>query len=678
MILSHQHVDEIRRIASGHAPAAGTPDSLIHRSWHRCVNTHGLDPAQSFGPRVESSTRLRESRERIEEYLQVARGGMEQLFKRVSDLGYVLLLTDADGVTVDYIGNDSWGKDAQRAGLYLGANWKEEIAGTNGIGTCIYEQAALTCHRDDHFYTGNVGLSCNTAPLFHPDGKLMGVLDVSALAMPNARESQHLALHLTTLYGQMIEDANFVRHFRDHWILRLATSWALVDVLGDMMLAFDSDGVLAGASTGARKWLRGLALQSGGDEAIEGRHLTDVFRCSMDDIWRLSRSSNVMDRALLSAFDHQSYFGSVVAPRMRSVSGAPGHRDVTDVVPALAPASPALERLAGDDKQMRALQDQARRLANKRINILIQGETGTGKEVFAKALHESSTRHDKPFVAVNCASIPESLIESELFGYTAGTFTGARNRGMKGLILQAHGGTLFLDEIGDMPLHLQTRLLRVLSEHEVLPLGADRPIRVELTVIAASHRDLRQLIAAGSFREDLYYRLCGATLPLPALRDRRDLGYLIDLILREEAEQLDTRAYIADEALELLERYEWPGNVRQLRNVLRFGLALSDGEGIYPEHLPPEVTALPVATMVVQQTATTAAATLALPAPPSAPARALTRPPEAERLLASLQEHRWNITAVAAQAGQNRTTIYRQMKRFGIVSPTQLPPDSDR
>jgi transcriptional regulator of acetoin/glycerol metabolism len=657
--LSHRHVDAIRRIASGTVPETGTPDTLIHRSWHRCVNTHGLDPEQSLGLRVESPTRLRESRERIEEYLQVARGGMEQLFKRVSDLGYVLLLTDADGVTVDYIGNDSWGKDAERAGLYLGANWKEDIAGTNGIGTCIYEQAPLTCHRDDHFYTGNVGLSCNTAPLFHPDGKLMGVLDVSALAMPNARESQHLALHLTTLYGQMIEDANFVRHFRDHWILRLATSWALVDVHGDMMLAFDSDGMLVGASAGARKWLRALRVQDD-DDIVVGRQLTDVFRCSMDDIWRLARSSNVMDRALLSAFDHQSYYGSVSAPRMRSVSSGQGR---APDVPAPAIASPALERLAGDDKQMRALQDQAKRLANKRINILIHGETGTGKEVFAKALHESSTRRDKPFVAVNCASIPESLIESELFGYTAGSFTGARNRGMKGLILQSHGGTLFLDEIGDMPLPLQTRLLRVLSEHEVLPLGADRAIRVELTVVAASHRDLRQLIAGGSFREDLYYRLCGATLQLPSLRDRRDLGYLIDLILREEAEQLDAQATVSDAALELLKAYHWPGNVRQLRNVLRYGLAVSDGEGIHLHHLPPEVR---------EPRQPTSSAFSALPASDaqmSGPTTGPSASPEAAALLASLQEHRWNITAVAAKTQHCRTTIYRQMKRFGIVSP---------
>ena len=661
MTSTHRHIDAIRQVASGGVPATGSPDGLIHRSWHRCVHKHGLDPAQSVSPRVESSSRLRESRERIEEYLQVARGGMEQLFKQVSALGYVLLLTDAEGVTVDYIGNDSWGRDAQRAGLYLGANWQEAIAGTNGIGTCIVEQAALTCHRDDHFYTGNIGLTCNTAPLFHPDGKLMGVLDVSALAMPDARESQHLALHLTRLYGQMIEDANFVRHFRDRWILRLATSWALVDVHGDMMLAFDADGVLAGASTGARRWLAGLVHS---DEGLEGRHLSDVFRCSMEDIWRLARSSHAMDRALLSAFDHRSYFGSLIAPRGRpGAAPAPGLRETADGNTSLA-VSPALQRLAGRDRQMQALLTQAQRLANKRINILVQGETGSGKEVFAKALHEASNRQGKAFVAVNCAAIPESLIESELFGYTAGTFTGARSRGMKGLIAQAHGGTLFLDEIGDMPLHLQTRLLRVLSEHEVLPLGADRPISVDLTVIAASHRDLRQLIAAGSFREDLYYRLCGATLPLPSLRDRGDLDYLVELILSEEVQQLDAQpASLTPAAWQRLSAYHWPGNVRQLRNVLRYSLAVSDGDGIAEHHLPPEVheaAPAPLSGFGVRSIGDAHRR----PAPPG-------EGDDAARLLDALERHRWNITAVAASLKLCRTTVYRQMKRHGIVSPLQ-------
>ncbi|WP_066339826.1 sigma-54-dependent Fis family transcriptional regulator [Azohydromonas lata] len=660
---SDLHVDRVLRAASGVVPSSDTPDSLIHRSWHRCYHQHGLDPADCFDPCVESASRVRTSRERMEEYLQVARSGMEQLFKHVVDLGYVLLLTDAEGITIDYIGNDTWARDAQRFGLYLGANWQEHIAGTNGIGTCIQEQTALTCHSADHFYANNTGLSCSTTPLFHPDGRLMGVLDVSAQAQSDARESQHLALHLTRLYGRMIEDATFMRHFRDRWILRLATNWALVDVTGDMLLAFDADGVLLGASAAARQWLRALPPRRGAD-AVVGRHLMDLFDCTMDDIWRLARAPDAMERSLLSLVDQRSYFSSVIVPRVRAVGDGP-LREAAEPA-ASVPVGAALRRLAGEDRKMRALQHQAQRLANRRINILIQGETGSGKEVFARALHESSERRHKPFVAVNCAAIPESLIESELFGYTAGTFTGARSRGMKGLIVQAHGGTLFLDEIGDMPLHLQTRLLRVLSEHEVLPLGAEQPVRVELTVVAASHRDLRQAIAAGTFREDLYYRLCGATLLLPSLRERQDLDYLIHLILEEEAREAGVPAAISDEAMALLRRCPWPGNIRQLRNALRYGLALCDEAGILTEHLPPEIGAgMPHAAPTLQ--APPAAPMADRPAPP--PAMAAARPPEAERLQALLHAHRWNITAVAAKTGQCRTTIYRQMKRFGIVSP---------
>nr|WP_198320687.1 sigma-54-dependent Fis family transcriptional regulator [Azohydromonas aeria] len=666
---SEPHVERVLRAASGAVPASDSPDSLIHRSWHRCYHQHGLDPADRFDPCVESAERVRASRERLEEYLQVARTGMEQLFKHVVDLGYVLLLTDANGITIDYIGNDTWARDAQRFGLYLGANWQEHIAGTNGIGTCIQEQTALTCHSADHFYANNTGLSCSTTPLFHPDGGLMGVLDVSAQAQTDARESQHLALHLTRLYGRMIGDATFMRHFRDRWILRLATSWALVDVTGDMLLAFDAEGVLVGASAAARQWLRALPPRRGTDP-VAGRHLTELFDSTMDDIWRLARASDAMERSLPSLVDQRSYFCSVIAPRVRAVQES-ASRDGADGAAAL-PVGAALQRLAGEDRKMRALQHQAQRLANRRINILIQGETGSGKELFARALHESSSRRAKPFVAVNCAAIPESLIESELFGYTAGTFTGARSRGMKGLILQAHGGTLFLDEIGDMPLHLQTRLLRVLSEQEVLPLGAEQPVRVELTVIAASHRDLRQAIAAGGFREDLYYRLCGATLLLPGLRERQDLDYLIDLILEEEASEAGVRAALSDEARSLLRRYRWPGNVRQLRNVLRYGLALCDEEGILSEHLPPEVTADEA--MAVVATAAPAASLLLPCSMAGAAGTDFVKrlPPEAERLHAMLQACRWNISAVAAKTGQCRTTIYRQMKRFGIISPMDV------
>lgn len=236
---------------------------------------------------------------------------------------------------------------------------------------------------------------------------------------------------------------------------------------------------------------------------------------------------------------------------------------------------------------------------------------------------------------------------------------------MKGLILQSDRGTLFLDEIGDMPLHLQTRLLRVLSEREVLPLGAEKAIPIDLTVIAASHRDLRNLISEGKFREDLYYRLCGATLHLPSLRDRADLHYLIDKILREEAASLQTNGNLSEQALRLLLRFSWPGNVRQLRNVVRYALALADGEEIATEHLPKELTeaGLPGATVLLPAASSSAGAFYG---------NAPIVESEGARLLRSLRNNKWNVTAVSAELNICRATVYRQMKKFGIVPPNHL------
>jgi transcriptional regulator of acetoin/glycerol metabolism len=374
---------------------------------------------------------------------------------------------------------------------------------------------------------------------------------------------------------------------------------------------------------------------------------------------------------VLSTLDHVSFFASLLPPRATLKSMQPLRADA----PSVLPVSATLDPLAGDDRSMQRVIDQAKRIVNKRINVLIQGETGTGKEVFARAMHDASARAGKPFIAINCAAIPETLIESELFGYTAGTFTGARTRGMKGLIQQSDGGTLFLDEIGDMPLPLQTRLLRVLSEREVVPLGSDKPIQLDLTVIAASHRDLRRQIAAGTFREDLYYRLCGATLSLLPLRERQDKAYLIDRVLKEEAEKLGAKPWLHDQVEALLHRYEWPGNVRQLRNVLRFAVAMSDGEGIFVEHLPTELTeALESAPSLLSTPVLRGLAAPAISIAASTPIESRpigpSLPPEAQPLMAALRRHKWNISAAALELGTNRTTVYRQMKRYGITPPT--------
>jgi transcriptional regulator with PAS, ATPase and Fis domain len=227
---------------------------------------------------------------------------------------------------------------------------------------------------------------------------------------------------------------------------------------------------------------------------------------------------------------------------------------------------------------------KVQRVIDRDIPLLVLGETGTGKELLARAVHQDSSRARQAFVAVNCASIPESLIEAELFGYEDGAFTGARRKGASGRILQANGGTLFLDEIGDMPLALQARLLRVLQERCVTPLGSQKSITVDIAVIGATHRNLREMIDAGQFREDLYYRLNGLAVRLPALRDRCDLGAVARRILLAECPQDTPR--ISPSVMALFEAYGWPGNIRQLANVLRTAAVMAAGEPqITEQHL---------------------------------------------------------------------------------------------
>ena len=290
----------------------------------------------------------------------------------------------------------------------------------------------------------------------------------------------------------------------------------------------------------------------------------------------------------------------------------------------------------------------AYRIAKSRVPVMIEGPTGAGKEVFARALHAASDRAARPFVALNCAAIPESLIESELFGYRPGAFTGARKEGMRGKVLQSSGGTLFLDEIGDMPLALQTRLLRVLEEQEVVPLGTEIPVKVDLHVISASHRNVREMIARGEFREDLYYRLNGITLELPPLAARTDKERLIREFLAAETSD-DRPAAIEVAAFQRLLAYDWPGNVRELRNVIRTALAICDGGVVRLSDLPSELR---------NEAMRHSAPGVAAPGSPHRRSR--------EDVLRHMRECDGNMSLTAAQLGISRNTLYRRCKRLGI------------
>ena len=356
--------------------------------------------------------------------------------------------------------------------------------------------------------------------------------------------------------------------------------------------------------------------------------------------------------------------GARVVPR-RELSSAPtpGSDPVYVSFPAGLLHHPlTLENLAGQDPQMLRNVRSAYRIADSNVSVLIQGPTGSGKEAFAFAMHFVSRRSDRPFVAVNCAAIPETLIESELFGYRPGAFTGARREGMRGKILQSSGGTLFLDEIGDMPLTLQTRLLRVLEQQEIVPLGSETAIKVDLHVLAASHRNLRDMIGRGAFREDLYYRLNGITLELPALKDRADRERVIHLALAAETGN-GRPAAIEMDALQRLLEYSWPGNVRELRNVIRTALAICDGGVVRRIDLPREIREGYGSAFGASQDGVTGALqqTEAAASPLHAAERAA--------LSKVVDDCHGNMTRAAGKLGISRNTLYRKFKRHGITLP---------
>jgi len=315
-----------------------------------------------------------------------------------------------------------------------------------------------------------------------------------------------------------------------------------------------------------------------------------------------------------------------------------------------------LSQLVGSSPAMQAVCERVRRVATSDAPVLLQGESGTGKELVARAIHFGGARRDSSFVPVNCAAIPAELLESELFGHVKGAFTGAV-RDRAGKFAQADGGTLFLDEIGEMPLHLQPKLLRALQEMEIEPVGSGKTQRVDVRIVAASNRDLEQEVAAGRFREDLFYRLAVIPLPLPALRERRDD---IPLLVRHflARHEQGGRIPVAAAALDALCAYDWPGNVRELQNVLEQAVLLRAGDGIERDDLPPRLQA------AASSPATGEASVLNLPEA-GFPLAELER----EAVLQALQRCGWNQTRAAKFLHIPRHTLVYRMEKYDLHKP---------
>ncbi|AZF44615.1 sigma-54-dependent transcriptional regulator [Pseudomonas sp. R1-43-08] len=622
-----RHAQQVLTVTRGHERSQGPgSDPSIARSWLRCLEDYHLDPAQTIAPTVLEQGRLLESRERLQQVLHIAGNEMNSLHQQLSGAGHAVLLTDARGVILNCVTAPSERKIFERAGLWLGADWSEAREGTNGIGTCLVERQSVTIHRDEHFRGRHTGLTCSASPVFDPHGELLAVLDVSSAREAVSRQSQFHTMALVNLSAKMIESCYFLRHFEHHWLLRFHLQAESVGLFSEGLLAFDGEGRICAANQSA------LNLLARARNGLLGQPVEMFFDCTLDQL--LSRTSATASASWpLRTREGRSLFAALRGQPRRVPT------------PATQPASPRLSGICLGDP---ALQDEMRkalRVFERDVPLLINGETGCGKEAFAKAVHRASQRSDKAFVALNCAAIPENLIESELFGYRGGSFTGALKEGMRGKLQQADGGTLFLDEIGDMPVALQTRLLRVLEDRLVVPIGGE-PQAVNVRIISATHRNLLERVQDGSFREDLYYRLNGLEVALPALRERRDKSQLLDFLLAQEAGK--QAVGLTPAAREVLLVYAWPGNIRQLRTVLRTLVALCDTSLIGLEDLP----------AIIRQARAQSSE--------QRPARSPLDDAERAALLATLEQQRWHMSHTAQQLGVSRNTLYRKLRKYDI------------
>lgn len=615
----------LQLVEQGIAPAPSI-DSRVVQSWQRSLGA-GLSPVGRIDCSDNlSGSSLQRCRLQNQSLIGHSEPVMEYLFEQVRRSHSMVVLADAQGILMHTLGDLDFLSKADRVALCQGASWAENQRGTNAIGTALAAGQALEIHGAEHFLDRNGFLTCAAAPIVSARGQLMGILDISG----DHRARHPHTLGLVSTAAQMIENSLVLAECRQQTVIRLHPRAAGIGSVAQGLLAFDEDGWLVGANR------TGLSLLDLHTVGTGQTHWTSLFAEPLNSMAN-APSAGHEPQQLLHTHSGTPLFAQEQRPKAARVHGGS-----TEAVST----GDALSRLDAGDATCQRAADMARKVMNKGIPLLIGGESGVGKDWFAQAIHACSQRRERAWVAVNCAALSESLIEAELFGYAPGAFTGASRQGSIGRIREADGGTLFLDEIGDMPLSVQTRLLRVLQERCVTAVGSGIATPVDFNLVCASHQDLMRSVEQGRFRQDLYYRINGLTLTLPPLRQRTDFNALCQRLL-SEASPLISVAIAPDVQIEL-RRFNWPGNLRQLSHVLRCAVALLDeGERIIDwSHLPDDIgRALQTKPAAVCDT-------------PAQSWQALSR----KAIDMALENTRGNVSAAARQLGISRQTLYRKLK----------------
>jgi len=543
----------------------------IYRSWQRSLEFQ-VDHTLVSNQDILTTPSLSKRRDAQESLIRASEPVLPYIFSLLGSTNYTVLLSDNDGYIIEAIGDAPFMSKAQKVNLSPGASWREEVRGTNAIGTALRDNAPISVFGWEHYVHDNHFLACWAAPIQNELGAPLGVLDISGEAIPDRQKILTIARMGASMIEKnlrLFELENQLKFYQEG--AKLASS-----LLQQGFLAIDRNGFITEINP------LGAALLGYKADNIVGQLATDVF--STPKGWMLSSHSldlQIKDRA---GKEISSHLTRVVNKAGQSL-GAVGTLQITKDTPNMSQTL-----WIGHSQPSQRILARASKVASTHSSVLIHGESGTGKEIIARTIHQLSPRREGPFVALNCASLPASLIESELFGYVDGAFTGARRGGKPGKFELANNGTIFLDEIGDMPLNVQVALLRVLQEKEVSRIGDTKALKINVRVITATHKDLPTLVEKEQFRLDLFYRLKVITLELPPLRERsEDIRNLVPHFIRKACESFGGPLLgIQEEVYDYFLAHTWPGNVRELENCIECMVALAEGPILTVADLPDE------------------------------------------------------------------------------------------
>ncbi|MBV9257404.1 MAG: sigma 54-interacting transcriptional regulator [Ktedonobacteraceae bacterium] len=667
------------------------PPALL-QSWKHCAAL-GLDPYSSI---PSEEVKFTPSSSIAPHILTLVRPIMEDLHQFIEGAACVVVFADDAGRVVDCFGDQKMQTELEHLGLSVGASWHEDHQGSNALALALQESFPIQLEGAMHYRAALHPLYTSAAPVYDLLGQIVGVLGV----VGRHENSQPHTLAMITAAARVVSSQFQMQVWLGNTNDLLSELKTILQTLPEGILLLRRDGVISQMNKPAGTLL-GLS-----PTRVTGRRLSDVLPLPSALALALLHQQPLVDEELV--FD-TSHGPLTCLCSLKTISSSRQETDPEDIISStnLAIAEPvaadgfvlilrSIERVqklvnrmtgaharltfanvVGECATLKEALRLARLAATCNSTVLLHGETGTGKEIFAQSIHNSSARADGPFVAINCAAIPRELITTELFGYEGGSFTGADRQGRLGKFEQAHGGTLFLDEIGDMPLDLQTALLRAIETHTIIRIGGQRVISVDVRIIAATHKDLREEARDGNFRADLFYRLNVLTITIPPLRDRvADLPLLVQHFLQRQSRMTGRTLSIHPDAMAAIKSYTWPGNIRELENTLERVTYLMPQSMITVEDLPLElqqraghieVTSTPTKYSIVEERGQQKSFPLPISVPESTALKVHSSEAEVQAILQALQSSGGQVTRAASLLGINRTTLWRKMAKYGLT-----------